>query len=325
MSSESEIPQTFTFDCVVVGSGNAGSCAALAAKDSGCNRVLLIDKCPPEWVGGNGYFTAGAYRTTHEGLHDLLPIVRNVPADSDLASKIDLDPYTHDDFTGDIMRLGQDRPNPELVKALVDNSRDAIQWLSERVKIPFTFAFNRQAYLVDGRQKFWGGLALSVQDGGKGVIAAHQKALEDAGVEVWFNTPAVQLNSEAGAITGLVVNKDGQPISLCTPAVILAAGGYEASRQLRGKYMGTQWEFAKVRSLFVSLAGINLTFVGSRFVVHHTTPGTDSPWPPPSAQSSQATSRDVIPLVGMPTHLQTLEIVFSVTNSQNRVTHSVLC
>ncbi|KAK7690311.1 hypothetical protein QCA50_006968 [Cerrena zonata] len=262
----SSIP--LAFDCIVVGSGNAGSCAALAAKDAGCARVLVVDKCPPDWVGGNGYFTAGAYRTVHEGVHDLLPIVHNVPPDSDLASKIDIDPYTHDHFTGDIMRLGGGQPNRELVKALVDDSRATVQWLADRVKMPFTLSFNRQAYLVDGRQKFWGGLALSVQDGGKGVIAAHQKALKEAGVEVWFDTPAVELKVEKGIVTGVVVKRNQETVYLQTPAVILAAGGYEASRQLRGKYMGSQWEYAKVRGTPYNTGdGLSLaTAAGARLV-----------------------------------------------------------
>lgn len=80
------------------------------------------------------------------------------------AKTIDLDPYTHDDFTADIMRLGNGRPETALVKAVVDESRDAMGWLSSDVGVPFTLAFNRQAYEVDGRQKFWGGLVLSVEN-----------------------------------------------------------------------------------------------------------------------------------------------------------------
>ncbi|THH03008.1 hypothetical protein EW146_g10521, partial [Bondarzewia mesenterica] len=160
-----------TFDCIVIGSGNAGSSAAISAVENGCKRVLLVDKCPEEWVGGNGYFTAGAFRTVHGGLNDLLAIVRNVLPE--LASKIDIAPYTDKDFTDDINRMSGGRSDPRLVKVVVDESRDAIAWLAEH-DIPFTLAFNRQAYEVDGRQKFWGGLALSTEDGGKGLIRAHQ-------------------------------------------------------------------------------------------------------------------------------------------------------
>lgn len=235
------------YDCVVVGSGHAGSCAALAAADAGARRVLIVDKCPEEWVGGNGYFTAGAHRTAHNGLQDLLPIVRNVP--DELASQIDVDPYTADEFYADIMRLGDGKPEKDLVRAVVDGSWDAVRWLARRVEVPFTLAFNRQAYLVDGRQKFWGGMALSVQDGGKGLIAAHRRALQRAGVETWFDTAAVELLQESDAISGLTVKKEGRTLSIKTPAVVLATGGYEASPKMRQEFLGEQWERAKVRDL----------------------------------------------------------------------------
>lgn len=234
-----------TVDCIVVGSGHAGSCAALAARDAGCKRVLIVEKSPPEWVGGNGYFTAGAHRTVHGGLQDLLPIVQNVTPEA--ATNIDLAPYTADEFTRDIMRLGDGRSDPDVVKALVDGSRDAVQWLAERVHVPFIFAFHRQAYLVNGRQVFWGGLALSVQDGGKGMIAADRAALAAADVETWFNTAAVELVVNGDAVVGLQVSREGESITIRSPAVILACGGFEASRDLRSQYLGPEWQRAKVQ------------------------------------------------------------------------------
>lgn len=235
---------TRVFDCIVVGSGHAGACAALSAVDAGCKDVLIVEKAPEEWIGGNGYFTAGAHRTVHAGLADLLPIVTNVTAEQ--ASKIDVAPYTEDDFIGDIMRLGENKPNAELVRTMVDHSRDAIRWLAETVGVPFTLAFHRQAYEVDGRQKFWGGLALSVEDGGKGLIKADLNALRDRGIELWFDTPAVKLVTEDGAVTGVVVRRNGTEVALQATAVILACGGYESSRELRMKYLGPEWKHAHV-------------------------------------------------------------------------------
>ncbi|KAG6813587.1 hypothetical protein H0H92_009631 [Tricholoma furcatifolium] len=234
-----------SFDCIVIGSGHAGSCAALSAREHGCQRVLIIDKCPEEWAGGNGYFTAGAHRTVHGGLRDLVPIVKNTSPE--VIERIDMDPYTREDFVGDIMRLGNGKSDPALIDALVDNSRAAVGWLAESVKVPFAFSFNRQAYEVDGRQKFWGGMVLSVEDGGKGLITAHQLALKEAGVEVWFETPALSLLTNDGRVTGVTVRRGDQEVELRSSAVILAAGGFEANAELREKHLGTGWSQARVR------------------------------------------------------------------------------
>lgn len=238
---------THVFDCIVVGSGHAGSCAALSAIDAGCKRVLIVEKGPEEWVGGNGYFTAGAHRTVHGGVQDLLSVVTGTAPE--VAATIDMDPYTAEDFTNDLVRLTDGRSNPALVKAVVDGSRSAVTWLAERVGVPFTFAFNRQAYLVNGRQKFWGGLVLSVADGGKGLIAAHRHALKDAGGETWFDSPAVELIAEGGKVAGLVIERAGERIALSAPAVILACGGFESSVALREKHMSQDWKHAKVSHL----------------------------------------------------------------------------
>ncbi|KAF9468609.1 FAD binding domain-containing protein [Collybia nuda] len=233
------------FDCIVVGSGHAGSCAALSAIQAGCKNVLMVDKCPAEWVGGNGYFTAGAHRMAHKGLEDILPLVQNAPPNA--AARIEMSPYTREEFVADIMRLGGGKSNPAMVDAVVNNSRQVVGWLAEYVGVPFTLSFNRQAYEVDGKQKFWGGLVISVQDGGKGLIAAHQQALKKAGVSIWFDAPALSLVVKDGAITGIIVRKDGQDLELKAPSVILAAGGFEANMNLRTKHLGTGWERARVR------------------------------------------------------------------------------
>ncbi|TFK52254.1 FAD/NAD(P)-binding domain-containing protein [Heliocybe sulcata] len=234
-----------SFDCIIVGSGHAGCSAALSAAQHGCQKVLVIDKCPKEWAGGNGYFTAGAHRTVHNGLQDILPVVSNVSPEK--ADTIDMEPYTKDDFTGDIMRLSNNRSDPDIVRAVVDGSREAIQWLKDYVGIPFILSFHRQAYEVNGRQKFWGGMVLSVDDGGKGLIAAHHSALARSGIEVWYECPAIDLLHHDGAVVGVLVSKDGKPLELRSKSVILATGGFEASQDLRRQYLGETWGAARVR------------------------------------------------------------------------------
>jgi hypothetical protein len=211
--------------------------------------VLVIDKCPPEWAGGNGYFTAGAHRIVHGGLQDILSLVSNVTSSE--ASKIDLEPYTIDEFTSDLQRLSGGQANPRLVETLVHESRETAQWLKDDIGVDFVMSFNRQAYVVGGRQVFWGGMALGVRDGGKGLIKAHSDALSRVGVQKMFNTKAVRLVMKDGQVDGLVVEKVGsggqpQEVVFSTPCVILAAGGFEANHGMREKYLGKGWAIAKV-------------------------------------------------------------------------------
>src|SRR5688572_7341284 len=115
-------------DVIVVGSGNAGFSAAVSAAQSGARRVLLVDKCPEDWAGGNSYFTAGAYRTVHQGLEDLLPLVNNVSSSE--AEKIELKPYTAEDFHNDLKNVCAGHSDPDLAGTLVADSNETIKWLA---------------------------------------------------------------------------------------------------------------------------------------------------------------------------------------------------
>src|SRR6516165_9714427 len=53
------------FDVIVVGAGNAATCAALSARESGA-RVLMLEVAPEEARGGNSCFTGGAFRVKQE-------------------------------------------------------------------------------------------------------------------------------------------------------------------------------------------------------------------------------------------------------------------
>ena len=236
-------------DILVIGSGNAGLSAALsAAQTSPTLKITVIDKSPKTWAGGNTYFTAGAFRTTHEGLADLLPLVNNTTPHQ--ASRIDIQPYTTSDFTSDLNRMTGNRTNPDLCKVLVNDSHSAINWLAAN-GIRFQLSFNRQAYEVNNRIKFWGGLALKTQDGGKGLVEDELCAVQKAGVDVFFNTPATALLTDNGTVTGAEVSihteTGSRKMTIKAGAVILAAGGFEANPQLRAEYLGPGWDCARVR------------------------------------------------------------------------------
>jgi precorrin 3B synthase CobZ len=236
-------------DILVIGSGNAGLSAALsAAQTNPTLKITVIDKSPASWAGGNTYFTAGAFRTAHNGLQDLLPLVNNTTPSQ--ASRIDMPPYTESDFTADLQRMTGGRTDPALSAALVSDSNATIAWLASN-GVRFQLSFNRQAYEVDNRIKFWGGLALKTEDGGKGLVEDELRAVRNAGVGVFFDTAATALMTDkSGAVVGAEVVTSGgakHKATIAASAVILAAGGFEANPQLRAQWLGPGWDVACVR------------------------------------------------------------------------------
>ncbi|EZF76023.1 hypothetical protein H105_02556 [Trichophyton soudanense CBS 452.61] len=225
-------------DILVVGSGNAGFSAAISAAENGARGV--------EWAGGNTYFTAGAFRTVHSGLDDVLPIVNNVT--SEQAGIIDMEPYTTEEFTEDMSRMTDGQTNQTLCKALVQDSNTTIKWLAS-LGVRSQLSFNRQSYKVDGRNRFWGGMSLKTEDGGKGLIQDYQVAARRVGIFVFYSTPLMRLVSDpaTGTLSGAVVENNGSETIIKTQAVILAAGDFESNPQMWAHYLGGGWDKAFLR------------------------------------------------------------------------------
>lgn len=229
---------------VVVGAGNAAFSAAQAAREH-VDRVYLLEKAPREWLGGNSYFTAGAFRTTHNGLGDLRPLLSDV--DDEVAARIELPPYSAADFAEDLQRLNDGRSEPRLTRILVDNAGKVMQWL-HRKGLRFRLMYERQAYQVDGKYRFWGGLAVGTVGGGIGLVQQHLDAAEHAGIHVLTDSPVTQLMSDDGRVTGVIHRtQDGREVELAADAVVLASGGFQASEEMRTRYLGARWRKVKLR------------------------------------------------------------------------------
>ncbi|MEU5598378.1 FAD-dependent tricarballylate dehydrogenase TcuA [Streptomyces sp. NPDC020298] len=229
------------WDVIVVGGGNAGFCAAQAARQEGA-RVLVLEKAPRRWAGGNSYFTAGAMRTSHGGLTDLKDLLE--PSARDRFARTDLAPYTEDDFLDDMARVTRGRTDADLARVLAGESRATLDWL-RALGLRFELMYHRQAYEVDGRYRFWGGLAVGVVGGGKGMIEQHLAAAERTGVRVRFEASVSRLATAAdGAVHGVVL-AGGEVVE--SRSVVLAAGGFEADPRMRAAHLGPGWDLALVR------------------------------------------------------------------------------
>ena len=232
------------YDVVVVGAGNAAFCAAHAARERGA-RVLMLEKAPREWAGGNSYFTAGAIRTTFAGLDDLRPLLDDL--DDERAAATDLAPYTPDDFAADMRRVTEGRCDPELTAIMVHDAADTIHWL-HGLGLRWRLMYDRQSFRVGERHRFWGGLVLGTVGGGVGLIEQHLAAATASGIEIRYESPAVDLLRDAdGGVIGVVCSSPNGREEIRAGAVVLASGGFEADPRQRAMYLGPNWDVAKVR------------------------------------------------------------------------------
>lgn len=231
-------------DVIVVGAGNAAFCAAISARNEGAS-VIVLEAAPEAEMGGNSAYTAGAVRFAFDGVEDIKSLVPNL--DDALIEKTDFGSYTTDQFFDDMFRVTQFRTDPDLCETLVHKSLPTMQWMREQ-GIRFQTSHGRQAYEVDGRFKFWGGLACEIWGGGPGLVEMLMEAAKKRGIEVQFGTLAIDLvKSETGSITGVIVEQDGQRRIMQAKAIVLACGGFESNAEMRAQYLGPGWDLAKVR------------------------------------------------------------------------------
>src|SRR5437667_12114625 len=103
-------------DVVVVGGGNAAVCAALSAREHGA-RVLVLEKAPEEWRGGNGFFTAGGFRFAFSSFEELCALVGDLSDEEKAAMEVE--PYTEEMYYDDLMRVTEGCAEPDIAMPAV--------------------------------------------------------------------------------------------------------------------------------------------------------------------------------------------------------------
>jgi tricarballylate dehydrogenase len=243
------------YDVVVIGAGNAALCAALSAEENGA-KVLVLEAAPKDEGGGNSRFTAGAMRVAYEGVEDLKALMPDLTDDE--IAMTDFGTYTEDQFFDDMFRVTRYRADPDMVEILIKNSLETMKWMREK-GVRFAPIWGRQAFKVDGRFKFWGGLTVETWGGGPGLVESLWASAEKRGIEILYEARAMDLVSDGLKVTGVEVRHEGEMKTFEAGAVVVAAGGFEANNEWRTRYLGPGWDLAKVRgSRFNTGEGIRM-------------------------------------------------------------------
>jgi len=226
-------PPTGPYDVIVLGSGLAGTAAALAAWEGG-SRVLVIEKAPLESAGGNTRFSGGGFRIPREG------------------------EFSPEDFFEDLMIVTNNRGNKELLRHMTLRAKEDTDWLQQHGLL---FGDQSKATLkhrehVGPRRQIptWAKPVPFEIDGfaqigcGNGVVRQlHPTLLEKADFVV--DTKAERLLvDEHRAITGVrTFHPEHGYLDIQAPSVVIATGGFQANQEMRSRYFGKQAAHWRVR------------------------------------------------------------------------------
>ena len=199
-------------DIVIVGAGGAGLMAALTAADDGAS-VILLEKSGH--IGGNTLCAANGINAY----------------DSDV--QLEDEDYQNADTSveGFTALQTNERSNDNLVQAFIENSADAINYLSG-LGVEFNTEISE-----DERNSDTNYYLLKAEADGTTmttIVNALSKALDESDVNLYLNTEATSLVQDAdGNVTGVVAkDADGNEITFTGEAVILCTGGFGQNSEL---------------------------------------------------------------------------------------------
>src|SRR5665647_879847 len=193
-------------DVVVVGAGNAGAAAAVAAREQGA-RVMMLEAAPEDQRGGNSTYVGGMFRVVYNGVDDVRQLIPDL-TDADLAN-IDLDTYTEAQYFDDVGRLTQFRADPDLTEVMIRQSFDTARWMQSK-GVRFQLAYGVHGYKHNNRFKFWGGGAVQIWGGGPELVNAWHARLQRENISVLYGTPALSLLYDDDGVKGVLAKREGK-------------------------------------------------------------------------------------------------------------------
>ena len=204
-----ETKETIETDIVVIGGGGAGLAAALAAAESGCKKVVVLEK-------------AGTAAGSTIMAHDIFA------AESPVQKREGVDAPTDELFKTAMEWAHWTRINPRLVRAFIDKSGDTIGWLEKKgLRFELIQFYPNQVPLVRH----------SIMGHGAALMKTMRESCQEAGIRIITRAPAKKIMRDGkGNVTGVVADsKDGE-LTVAAKSVIVASGGYGNNKEMLKKY-----------------------------------------------------------------------------------------
>src|SRR5439155_4842981 len=124
-------------------------------------------------------------------------------------AETDFGTYTAEKFFDDMAQVTQNRADPDMVELLVTKSFDTFCWLRDK-GVRFIPIYGRQAFKIDGKFKFWGGLTVEAVGGGPGLVNMLTESAKKRGIDIRYQTRALKLIHTGDRVEGVRIRHDGQ-------------------------------------------------------------------------------------------------------------------
>lgn len=185
------------YDVLVIGGGNAGLCAAIAARRAGA-RVLVLEAAPKFYRGGN---------TRH---------TRNMRCAHDTATETLTGPYCEEEFLEDLLRVTGGNTDEDLARHMIAESKRMLTWIAEQ-GVRFQPSLGGTLSLGRTNSFFLGG--------GRAMLNALYLTAERLGVDIEYDAEVTALEIEDGLFTAAFLKQR----RVEARALVAAAGGFEAN------------------------------------------------------------------------------------------------
>ena len=197
-------------DVLVVGGGNAGLSAAIAAREAGAS-VLLLEHAPKALRGGNSRHTRNL-RLMHES-----------PTATLTGS------YSGSEYWNDLLGVTRGKTDEHLARVTIDGTSRLLPWMHAH-GARFQPALEGTLSLSRTNAFFLGG--------GKALLNAYYGAAERLGVNVLYDTEVRSLCLDNGKVREVLTVKGGVSASVRPKSVVVCSGGFQANIDWLCEYWG---------------------------------------------------------------------------------------